>query len=59
MTETVADLDGYVFEPVHGPKRRVVFEPRSDGDYDRVEAVWTGCRWRPTGRERVLSVRTV
>ncbi|PSQ06644.1 hypothetical protein BRC92_00295 [Halobacteriales archaeon QS_4_69_31] len=48
-----ADRHEFVYEPARGPPRRVRFEPRSDGTYERVEDVWTGCRWRPTGREPV------
>jgi len=41
------------FKPVAGPPQRVRFEPRSDGSWDRIEEVWTGCVWRPLGREAV------
>jgi len=55
-SETVADARGFVYQPVRGPKRRVEFEPRSDGGFERIESVWTGCKWRPTGREIVQNV---
>lgn len=48
-----ADRFDVVYELACGPKRRVRFEPRSDGDWERIEGVWTGCSWRPTGREVV------
>ncbi|MFC6975661.1 hypothetical protein ACFQL1_14960 [Halomicroarcula sp. GCM10025709] len=54
--ETVADARGFVYEPARGPKRRVLYEPRSDGRFERIESVWTGCTWRPTGREIVENV---
>jgi hypothetical protein len=58
MTElTVADARGFVYEPLRGPKRKIEFEPRSDGTFMRVEAVWNGCGWRVTGREVVKSIR--
>ncbi|WP_276250569.1 hypothetical protein [Haloarcula rara] len=53
---SVADARGFVYEPVRGPKRKVEFEPRSDGGFERVEAVWTGCTWRVTGREVITSM---
>ena len=38
-------------------KRRFVFEPRSDGRYDRVEEVFTtGGYWREVGTEAVDTV---
>lgn len=39
--------------PEHGPPRRYRFEPTHDGEHERVEEQWNGCRWRPIGRERV------
>lgn len=59
MSGTVADADGFVYEPVRGPNRRVEYEARSDGGFDRVESVWTGCRWRPVGREPLKSLRRI
>ena len=59
MSETVADARGFVYEPIRGPKRRVEYEPRSDGTYERVESIWTGCTWRPVGREIVKSMRRI
>lgn len=44
------------YRPVRGPPRRVVFEPLSDGRIERTEAEWTGCTWRPVGREVVTRV---
>lgn len=35
-----------------GERRRVVFEPQTDG-WERIEEVWTGNHWRPTGSELV------
>lgn len=53
---TVTDARGFVYEPVRGPKRKVEFEPRSEGCFERIEAVWNDCRWRVTGREIVKSM---
>ena len=36
----VADVKRFVYEPA--PERKIEFEPRSDGGFERVEAVWTG-----------------
>ncbi|TKX74465.1 hypothetical protein EXE46_08840 [Halorubrum sp. GN11_10-6_MGM] len=37
-----------------GPRRRFRFEPRQSGPgWWRFEDEWTGCRWRPVGREVV------
>jgi hypothetical protein len=33
---SVADTNGFVYEPVRGPKRKVKFEPRSDGRFERI-----------------------
>lgn len=44
------------YDPLYGPPRRVVFESRDDGRWRRSEAVWNGCRWRPTGSEVVEEV---
>jgi len=35
------------------------FEPRSDGGFERIEAVWNGCQWRVTGREVVTTMRRI
>ncbi|MDS0278458.1 hypothetical protein NDI85_11680 [Halomicroarcula sp. S1AR25-4] len=50
MTDAVAEPNGFVYEPVRGPKRKVESEPRSDGSFERVEAIRTGCQWRVTER---------
>ena len=40
-----------------GPRRRFRFEPRQSGPgWWRFEDEWTGCRWRPVGREVVNHV---
>ncbi|NLV08218.1 hypothetical protein GOC83_19030 [Haloarcula rubripromontorii] len=52
---SVADANGFVYESVRGPKRKIEFEPRSDGGFERIEVVWNGCRWRVTGREIVVA----
>jgi hypothetical protein len=57
VTLDVTDAHGFVYKPVRGPKRRVRFEPRSDGRWERLSEEWTGCRWRTTGREIVETVR--
>ncbi|EMA13400.1 hypothetical protein [Haloarcula amylolytica] len=56
---SVADANGFVYEPVRGPKRKIEFEPRSDGGFERIEAVWNGCQWRVTGREVVTTMRRI
>lgn len=43
-------------DPVAGPLQRTVYEPRHDGAWDRHDQVWTGCRWRTRGVERVHDV---
>ncbi|WP_336359024.1 hypothetical protein [Haloarcula sp. CGMCC 1.6347] len=45
--------------PAGGNPRRDRYEPRSDGRYDHVEEEWTGCAWRPVGRQIVDSVVVV
>ena len=45
------------FTPASGPRRRVRFIPRADGEgYWRATAIWNGCQWRETGREPVSDV---
>jgi len=58
-TVTLTDAKGFVYEPVRGPKRKLQFNPRSDGRFERIEAVWNGCRWRVTGREIVTTMRRI
>ena len=58
-TVTLIDAKGFIYEPVHGPKRKIEFQPRSDDRFERVEAVWTGCRWRVTGREILQTRRPI
>lgn len=42
------------FTPSYGSRRRIRYEPRSNGaDHWRIEEVWNGCRWRICGREPV------
>lgn len=43
-------------DPLRGPPERDRYEPRSDGRWVRVDEVWTGCTWRPRGRELVANV---
>ncbi|EMA25732.1 hypothetical protein [Haloarcula argentinensis] len=57
--QSVADTKGFVYEPVRGPKRKIEFELRSDGGFERIEAVWDGCQWRVTGREAVTTMRRI
>ncbi|WP_324666118.1 hypothetical protein [Haloarcula sediminis] len=56
---SVADANGFVYEPVRGPKRKIEFKQRPDESIERIEAVWTGCGWRVTGREIVLTMRRI
>ena len=41
-----------------GPTRRIVFEPRSDGHYERREQLWreTIAGWHTTGTELVSDI---
>ncbi|KAA9396676.1 hypothetical protein Har1130_18810 [Haloarcula sp. CBA1130] len=57
--ESVADANGFVYESVRGPKRKIEFEPRSDVTVERIKAVWTGCQCRVTGREVVTTMRRI
>jgi hypothetical protein len=58
--QSVADAKGFIYEPVRGPKRKIEFERQSDGSgFERIEAVWTGCQWRVTGREVVTTMRRI
>ncbi|MFC7251496.1 hypothetical protein ACFQJ5_16890 [Halomicroarcula sp. GCM10025324] len=54
----MADANGFVYESIRGPKWKVEFDRRSGGGL-RVEAVWTGCGWRVTGREVVTTMRRI
>lgn len=56
---SITDTTGFIYEPVRGSKRKIEFEPRSDNRFERVESVWTGCRWRITGREIVTKIRRI
>ena len=42
---SVADARGFVNGPVDSLKQKIEFKPRSDGGFDRIEAVWNGCQW--------------
>ena len=44
------------WQPPRQPARKLVFEPRSDGDWLRIEKSWTGCTWREVGTEVVDDV---
>jgi len=55
----VADANGFVYEPVRGPKRKIEFEPRSDSGFESVEDVWDGCQWLVTGWEVVTTMRRI
>ena len=45
------------YTPARAGRRRTRFEPRSDGPgWWRIEDEWTGCTWRPVGREPVEDV---
>ncbi len=62
MDDTTQDEFQITYTDQSHTTRRLRFEPR-DADANewwRIEVVWTGCRWRPVGRERVtnLSVET-
>ena len=42
--------------PTHDADRKIVFEPRSDGRFERVEKIWRGDRWHTTGTELIEHV---
>lgn len=50
--------DGFAvrYRPPASPPRKEVFEPHSDGGYQRQTYTWTGCRWRLEGEEYVDDV---
>jgi len=54
MTDDRTDAATVTWTTARGTKHRIVIEPRSDGDYDRVEQTWSNGAWRESGRE-VLS----
>ena len=56
---SAADANGFVYEPVRGPKRKIEFRERPDESFERIEAVWNGCNWRVAGREVVLTMRRI
>lgn len=45
--------EGFTVEwtPSVGSRRRLRFEPRSDGTWWRISDHWTGCSWYEEGRE--------
>lgn len=54
---TDAEAFSIVYRPERQPQRRVRYERRDDADgWWRIEAVWTGCTWRITGREPIVDV---
>jgi len=58
-TQPVAEARGFVYEPVRAPRRKIEFEPQSDGSFVRIESEWTGCTWRETGREACATMRRI
>lgn len=45
------------YTPTRAGRCRTRFEPRSDGPgWWRIEDKWTGCTWRPVGREPVEDI---
>lgn len=44
------------YRSARGPPRRVRFQARADGRYQRVRELWNGCRWVPTGRALATDV---
>jgi hypothetical protein len=59
MSIELSGANGFIYEPVRGSQRKIHFEERGDGGFDRVESVWTGCEWRETDRERCTTMRRV
>lgn len=43
------------WQPDRGPRRKVRFEPVSEG-WRRTTYQWNGCQWRPVGTEHVDDV---
>jgi len=44
------------FAPINRATRRLRFEPRSEGNWTRVEEVWSRDSWRAVGTETVESI---
>lgn len=56
---STADTDAVSisFVPTGSPRRRIRFVERDDGPrWWWIDHEWTGCRWRPVGREPVNDV---
>ena len=60
MTTDRSDAIVISLSPPHEPDRKIVFEPRSDGSYERVEKLWRDGRWHTAGSELIdhVSVST-
>lgn len=58
MTDDRSDAIVLTYTPAipEQPPRRVVFEPRSNGDWTRYEETKRDDGWHPTGSEIVASV---
>ena len=56
MTRDRTDAIEVTYRQLRSSPRRIRFEPRSDGRWERSTAVWTGCVWRATGSELVQDV---
>jgi hypothetical protein len=56
MTDDRTDSATLTWTTARGTKHRIVIEPRSDGDYERVEQTWSNGAWRESGREVVTHV---
>jgi hypothetical protein len=51
-----ADAVEYRYDPLRGPRQRVVFEPRSDDRWTRIHYRWGGCQWQFVGSQIVDDV---
>jgi len=56
MTEDRTDAATVTWTTARGTRHRLVFEPRSDGDTDRIEQTWSNGAWRESGQEVVSHV---
>lgn len=56
MSNTITQPISIEYTDTTQSRHRVRFVPRSTGDYWRIESIWTGCRWRHRGRERVTDI---
>lgn len=57
ISEQQPDIVTIQYTVERGTRRRVRFEWRTDGPgWWRIDEEWTGCQWRPVGREVVVDL---